>query len=200
MFLTDRGMALIFDLALKDVGGLLSGSAAAIGIFITIRLNLGGTRAHLLASQAAALAEKLGAQLESATDDGRLSETKELRDQLVERSHEATRRYLSQTKPKRPTFFDIAGSTIIMMLFSSIFWLMFDVGEWQVARTAYTLVALALALGFLGLGILMVILTSRTKAESPATEDGSGQYSPTETPAGHEPPTEAPRESHELMS
>lgn len=185
-----------FDLELKDVGDLLTGLAAAIGIFITIRLNFRGTRAHAIASQAAALAQNFDVQVGRETDDRRRLVAKGLRDRLIDRSHEATERYLLQTEPKKWTFFEIVGSIIILLLLISVFWFRLDAGEWQLLRAVVAWAALVLAVLFLGLGIWMSILTSRPVVAEPSTDEDAEPSSSPGTPAGHESSSEPSQESH----
>lgn len=148
-----------------NVGSLLTGSAAVVGVAITALTAFNSrSRLHKVAQQSMELASSLNEQVE-ALPIGSVarSRAKGLHGELVFRSHYAAQRYLKATTPKFLTVFDTAATSLLFAFAAAVTWNLRGIPpEWEVG---FNLVGL----GFLIWAIVNAVRSFRGRQEVAAT-------------------------------
>lgn len=121
-----------------NVGSLLTGAAAIVGVVITALTAFNSrSRLHKVAQQSMELASSLNEQVEALpVDSAARSRAKGLYSELVFQSHYAAQRYSQVTTPKALTLFDAAATSLLFAFAAAVTWNLRGIpSEWELGRT-----------------------------------------------------------------
>jgi hypothetical protein len=133
-----------------NVGNLLAGIAAVVGVAITGLTALNSrSRLHKVAQQSMELATSLNEQVKALPVDSRArSRAVGLYNELVFQSQYATQRYSQATTPKALNLIDTVAKALFLALLASVTWNLQGIpAEWETGRSLTGLAFLIFSVG-----------------------------------------------------